>query len=145
MHTMRQTFEQLNVGDEVVRLVKLAITKVQLVRYAGASGDFNPLHTDDSVAQAAGFNGVVAHGMLLLAFMTEAVTSWIPRRWFKQIKTRFKSVSGSGDILTITGVVKEKHIENDSGIVTCEIQIADESNDVKASGTFQAAFPLGKE
>ena len=139
---MSQTFEQLKVGDEVVRLVKPAITKVQLVRYAGASGDFNPLHTDDEAARAAGLDGVVAQGMLLMAFMTEAVTSWVPKSWFKQIKTRFKSISRPGDILTISGFVNEKRIENDQGIVTCEIQVADESCDVKASGTFQVAFPL---
>jgi acyl dehydratase len=135
-------FQALNVGDEVVNLVKEPVTKNQLVRYAGASGDFNPLHTDDESARAVGFDGVIAHGMLVMGFLTQAVTTWIPRRLFRKIKVRFKGVTLPGDVLTMTARVAEKRIEGSSGIVTCSIEAMDQDKDVKVAGTFEAVFPL---
>ena len=57
-------FEDVKVGDELPPLVKGPIEQIQLTRYAGASGDFNPIHQDDEFARAAGMGGVFAHGML---------------------------------------------------------------------------------
>lgn len=135
-------FQALNVGDEVVKLVKPPVTRDQLVRYAGASGDFNPLHTDDEAARAAGFEGVVAHGMLVMGFVTQAVTTWIPTRHFKKIKVRFKGVTRPGDVITVTARVTEKRVEGHSGIVICTIEAVDQNKDPKVAGTFEAALPL---
>lgn len=135
-------FENLSPGDEVVRLVKAPITKVQLVRYAGASGDFNPLHTDDEAAREAGFHGVVAHGMLVMAFLAEAVTAWVPRTSFKRIKVRFKGVTRPGDVVTVVGRVKEKQVVEGQRWVTCTIEAVDQKRDVKATGTFDVTLPL---
>jgi acyl dehydratase len=52
------------------------ITRADLVRYAGASGDFNPIHWNDRVATAVGLPGVIAHGMLTMALAARAVTAW---------------------------------------------------------------------
>jgi len=52
------------------------ITRADLVRYAGASGDFNPIHWSDRVATSVGLPGVIAHGMLTLALVAQAVTEW---------------------------------------------------------------------
>jgi acyl dehydratase len=54
------------------------ITRADLVRYAGASGDHNPIHQDDSVATSVGLPGVIAHGMYTLALAARAVTAWFP-------------------------------------------------------------------
>ena len=62
-------FEDVLVGDEIPQLVKSPIKHLQLVRYAGASGDFNPLHTDPSVGEAIGTGGIIAHGMLIMGFV----------------------------------------------------------------------------
>jgi acyl dehydratase len=53
------------------------ITRADLVRYAGASGDFNPIHWSDRVATAVGLPGVIAHGMLTMALVSRAVTTWV--------------------------------------------------------------------
>jgi acyl dehydratase len=53
-------FEDVAVGDEITKLVKKPVNKVQIVKYAGASGDFNPLHTDDDVGKSVGLGGVIA-------------------------------------------------------------------------------------
>jgi acyl dehydratase len=52
------------------------VTRADLVRYAGASGDFNPIHWNDRVATEVGLPGVIAHGMLTMALAARAVTAW---------------------------------------------------------------------
>lgn len=66
-------YESLHEGQRLEPFIKPPVTKVQLVKYAGASGDFNPLHTDDAFAQEIGMNGVIAHGMLVMGFLGEYV------------------------------------------------------------------------
>ena len=69
-------FEDVKVGDELPALVKGPLERIQLTRYAGASGDFNPIHQDDEFAKAAGMGGVFAHGMLSMGFVAQAVSDW---------------------------------------------------------------------
>lgn len=136
------SFASITVGDEVIRLVKPPVTKLQMVRYAGASGDFNPLHTDDETARQAGFEGVVAHGMLVMAFMAEAVTTWVPKSCFTSIKVRFKGVTRPGEIITVKGHVSEKRAGENKGLVACTLEAADQNGDTKAAGTVTVALPL---
>ncbi len=69
-------FEALTVGD-VVAEQDFKITRDSLVRYAGASGDFNTIHYRDDIAQAVGLPGVLAHGMLTMGISIQPVVSWI--------------------------------------------------------------------
>lgn len=62
-------------GDELEARV-FTVTRADLVRYAGASGDFNPIHWSDRVATAVGLPGVIAHGMLTMALTARAVEEW---------------------------------------------------------------------
>ena len=64
------------VGDEVANET-IYLTRESLVRYAGASGDFNPIHYRDDVAQSVGLDGVLAHGMLTMGLAIAPVTSWL--------------------------------------------------------------------
>ena len=68
--------EQLTVGDEVAT-VTYRFTRDSLVRYAGASGDFNPIHYRDDVAVSVGLPGVLAHGMLTMGVAVQPVVEWI--------------------------------------------------------------------
>jgi acyl dehydratase len=63
------------VGDEIGPLV-VAVDRARLVRYAGASGDFNPIHWNERIATAVGLDGVIAHGMLTMALAGRLVTDW---------------------------------------------------------------------
>src|SRR5260221_11170048 len=67
-------FEDVQVGDAIPTLVKGPVTHLQLVRYAGASGDFNPLHTDPKTGEALGTGGIIAHGMLVIGSAGQMVT-----------------------------------------------------------------------
>jgi acyl dehydratase len=69
-------FADLNIGD-VIANSSFEINRGSLVRYAGASGDFNPIHYRDDVAQSVGLPGVLAHGMLTMGLAVQPVIDWI--------------------------------------------------------------------
>lgn len=69
----------MNVGD-VVAEQTFHLTRDSLVRYAGASGDFNPIHYRDDVAQSVGLPGVLAHGMLTMGLAVQPVVDWLDNR-----------------------------------------------------------------
>ena len=124
------SINDLSVGDELPRHAFDPITKVQLVRYAGASGDFNPLHTDDSVAQAAGLSGVIAQGPLVMGFIGQAIAKWFPVRSLKKFGVRFKGMTFPGDVITVKATVVEK---TDRTIV-CDVAACDQNDQVKVAG-----------
>jgi acyl dehydratase len=136
-------FEDVKVGDRIPPLTKDPISPVQLVRYAGASGDFNPLHFDPSIGQAAGFGGIIAHGMLIMGFVGEAITNWIPNHHLKKFKSRFIGITRPHDIITITGRVIEK--KEADRIIICSLAAIDQKGELKIKGSFEAQLPLKKQ
>lgn len=129
-------FEDFNVGDEMPPLVKGPVSEVQFVRYAGASGDFNPLHTVQAVGEAAGFGGVIAQGMLIMGFVAQAATGWVDNRDLRKLKVRFAGVTRPKDVITVTGRVKEK-VEEDNRVVFA-LEAKDQEGAVKITGSFEA-------
>ena len=91
----------LNVDDTVEQVVVDGLTRTQLVMYAGASCDFNPLHTDEVYAtQAAGFPSVFGHGMLTMALAGKAVTDYVGDGRLRRFGGRFRAQVWPGDTLT---------------------------------------------
>ncbi len=89
MNNAAKTFADLSIGD-VVAERELDFSRGRLVRYAGASGDFNPIHYRDDVAQSVGLEGVLAHGMLTMGAAVSPVTEWLGSAGFVQdYQTRF--------------------------------------------------------
>ncbi len=79
----------IQVGD-IVAEATYALTRDSLVRYAGASGDFNPIHYRDDVAVSVGLPGVLAHGMLTMGFAVQPVVDWLgDRGWVSDYQVRF--------------------------------------------------------
>lgn len=97
--TMRQ--------GETHRLRKEPVTTRQLVMYAGASGDYNPIHYDLPHAQAAGLGGVIAHGMLTMAFAGQCVSGWAgPASHIMEIGGRFLAPVRPGDVVEMNATVE---------------------------------------
>jgi acyl dehydratase len=134
-------FEDINVGDVMPELKKGPVQKLQHVMYAGASGDFNPLHTDDDFAKAVGMDGVIAHGMLIMGSVGQAITSWISKKHIKKFGVRFSGMTKPGSTIIITGTVTNKRVEAGKNIITCDVTAKDEQGDVKVTGSFEAALP----
>jgi acyl dehydratase len=103
---------ELAVGQELPMVEKPPITKVQLVKYAGASGDFNPIHTADEAARAVGLPGIIAHGMLSMGFLGDYAAELVGAAGYvAQVRVRFSGMVRPGDTLTLRGKVLEKDEE----------------------------------
>jgi acyl dehydratase len=101
---------------------KPAVTRVQLAMYAGASDDYNPIHYDEDYAKKAGLGGVIAHGMLTMGFMAQALTNWAgPRSRVRRIRARFTSPVRPGDVVRVEGEVISNTTGGDQCIVDCKL------------------------
>lgn len=134
-------FEDVQVGDDIPKLVTAPVTHLQLVRYAGASGDFNPLHTDPKIGEMIGVGGIIAHGMLIMGFVGQMLSDYVGPQALKKFGVRFKGMTHLNDEITCTGTITEKYEENGEGRVAGKVQAADQNGDVKVTGTFVAALP----
>ncbi len=115
MKYARVYFEDVEIGAEMPPLVKGPIKQIQLARYAGASGDFNPIHQDPGFARAAGMGGVFAHGMLSMGFVAQSVTDWLGAGTVRKLGVRFAGLVRLEDVITCRGKVVAKHPAKDDG------------------------------
>jgi len=132
----------MEVGDMLPTVEKDPVTKTQLVRYAGASGDFNPLHTDDAVAQEAGLKGVIAQGLLVMGFVGQAITCWVSKRDLKRFQVRFKGMTFPGDIISVSATVTEKVAEGENLRILCHTEAQDQKGKIKLTGQFEVLYPI---
>jgi len=138
-------FEDVKEGDEIPSLIKPPITEVQLVKYAGASGDFNPIHTVHHYAEKAGLGSVIAHGMLSMGFAGEHVAKWIGENGtLKRLKVRFTAMTRPGDIVTAKGKVTEKKTVDGENLVECDIWIEKADGTKTIAGNATVSLPAGK-
>lgn len=135
-------FEDVNVGDALPPLAK-TITHNQLVRYSGASGDFNPIHTDPEAARAAGLDGVIAHGLLNMAFLGQLVTDWCGDPGaVRQLHCRFSKMVRPGDTVTAKGAVTEKKAIDGEALVYLKVWVENQQGEIVLSnGLAVVALP----
>ena len=132
----------LAVGVEVSFEELAPISREQLKAYADASGDFNPIHLDDSTARAAGLPGIIAHGMLTAAFLSERGLSFMrqqfpKQKWqIRQFQTRFRSMTFLGDVISVGGSVREV---TESSVIL-DLQAKNQKGEVTTTGA--AKFEL---
>jgi acyl dehydratase len=134
-------YEDVQVGDELPKLVKVPVTRLQLVRYAGASGDFNPLHTDPAVGEAIGTGGIIAHGMLIMGFVGQLVSDYVGPAALRKFGVRFKGMTHINDVITCQGTITEKYEVDGETRIAGKVQAIDQNGDIKVLGTFVAALP----
>ncbi|TMD44587.1 MAG: dehydratase [Chloroflexi bacterium] len=113
--------EELDRGSALPDLRKPPITKLQLVKYAGASGDYNLIHTDDETARSVGLEGVIAHGMLSMAFLGEYLCWLAGPESVRRLSVRFNEMVRPGDILTCRGRVKERTMRD--AVVQLQLEV----------------------
>lgn len=111
------------IGQELTPLVKSPIEQELLNRYAAASGDHNPIHLDQAAAQRVGLPGIIAHGMLSMAFLGQFVNQQIAGvsdARVEKLKVRYVGMVRVGDTLTCLGKVKERTEEAHGVALTFE-------------------------
>ena len=93
-------WQALEVGDRLPALHLPPLTRVQLAVYCGASGDHNPVHVDSDFAREAGLGDVIAHGMLIMAWMGRCLTDQVEQARIRGFETRFTAMTRVGDAIT---------------------------------------------
>ena len=124
------------VGDTAPPLVVENLTRTNFVRYAGASGDFNPMHHDDTIATQVGNPSVFGHGMLTAGLMARVVKDWLGPEALRRIQVRFAKQVWPGETLTFTATVTAVHDDT----VDLDLQAANADGEVKLTGTATAAI-----
>jgi acyl dehydratase len=137
-------FEDVEVGTEMPPLVKPPVQQIQLTRYAGASGDFNPIHQDPAFARAAGMGDVFAHGMLSMGFVAQSVTDWLGAGTVRTIGVRFAALVRLGDVITCRGRVVAKRPAKAAGrgrhLVDLELWAENQRGEKVVTGKATAAL-----
>jgi acyl dehydratase len=126
-------FDEVNVGDEAPE-VRHELTRTDLVRYAGASGDFNPMHHDEVAAKAAGLPSVFGHGMFSMGLLGRAITDYVGVGNLRRYKVRFTKQTWPGETLISKVVVTGKREEGGERLIDLEVSLANQDGEVKVSG-----------
>jgi len=105
-------FEAVRIGEELPALAKAPIDRVQLSRYAGASGDFNPVHVDEVYAKGAGMPSVYAPGMLIMGFLGQLISDWARGAQLRKYHVKFIKIVWPSDTVVCKGRVTDRWGEN---------------------------------
>lgn len=133
--------QDVEVGGEIPALTKKP-TACQLLMWAGASGDLNPIHYDEEYARKRGLPGIVVHGQLIGCFLGQMVTDWIGGRGrLQKLSISYRGLNIPGDTLTCRGVVVKKYDEKGSCCVTAKIWAENPKGEKTVSGTATVVLP----
>lgn len=125
----------IKAGDRLVHKVFPPITRHALALYCGASGDHNPIHVDIDFAKTAGFPDVFAHGMLVMAYLGQALTDAVPPSRLRHFSTRFVAITQLGAKLTCEGTVTELFAEAGERRARLALTTRDERGEIKLEGS----------
>ncbi len=136
---MALSASKLKVGDtHTARLVE-DLKRTQIVQYAGASGDYNPLHTDEIfTTKVAGYPSVFAHGMLTMGMTGKMLTDYVGDARLTKYGVRFTNQVWPGDTLDSTATVKELKDEDGKKIVVLDVETKNQDGVVVVSGYAEA-------
>lgn len=123
------------------------ITQEKINLYAEASGDFNPIHIDQSFAAKTPLGGTIAHGMLSLAYVSEMMTLAFGRNWVSggKLRAKFKDSARPGDSLTVTGRVDCIEQKDDVRYANCVFECHNQKGNAIVAGEAVVRLPDGKE
>ncbi|EKN65701.1 hypothetical protein BABA_18951 [Neobacillus bataviensis LMG 21833] len=102
------TLLELQVGEAVKEIQLEPVSRMDLIKYSGASGDFNPIHTIDEEAKKAGLPGIIAHGMWTMGNLAKLFTSYYEDGFVQDYSIRFKGMVFLNDVVTLKATLKEK-------------------------------------
>jgi 3-hydroxybutyryl-CoA dehydratase len=120
------------------------VSQEQLIHYAEASGDHNPLHLDGAFAVATPFGKPIAHGMLVLAFLSEMLTQSLGSSWVNggRIRVRFRAPVYPGDVVTTQGMLRQAPSDLDE--VTYTVACLNQSGEQVITGDATVSWPSGE-
>jgi acyl dehydratase len=139
--SQQRYYQDVKKGEEIAPLVKAPTTR-QLVMWAGASGDYMPIHYDQDYARSRGLEGVIVHGQLVGAFLGQLMTDWVGEEgWLRQLSCSYKGMNYPGENIILRGKVTGKHVEKGEHLVECSVWAENPKGDKTASGMAVVVLP----
>ena len=134
-------WEDVTEGMDLPALAKEPTTQ-QLVKYAGASGDFYQIHYDKDFAAGNGLDGVILHGALKNAFLGQLMTQWMgPLGVLKKLSCQYRGMDFPGQTITGKGTVIRKYQEGAQNLVDCDIWLENPGGEKTTPGKATVALP----
>ncbi len=129
----------IQVGDTHTKVLVDDLTRTQIVQYAGASGDYNPVHSDEKfVTEIAGYPTVFAHGMLTMGMTGTLLTDWVGDGRLTKYGVRFVNQVWPGDTLTATAEVSAIRNEDGQDVADLTITTVNQDDTPVLTGTATA-------
>jgi len=132
------TNDTVSVGEERTQEFP-ALTRTMFVKYAGASGDFNPMHHDDTIASQVGNPSVFGHGMLSMGLAARVVKDWFGAEAIRRLQVRFAKQVWPGDVLTAKATVTGTRDENGEHLVDLDLTVQNQDGVTAITGSATAA------
>jgi acyl dehydratase len=130
-------YDDVQVGD-TAPAIDHELTRTDLVKYAGASGDFNPMHHDEVAAQAAGLPSVFGHGMFSAGLLATAITNYVGIGNLASYRMRFTKQTWPGEVLSTNVAVTEKRPGNE---IVLECVLVNQDGEAKLQAEAVAVLP----
>ena len=134
-------WDDVSEGMEILTLVKEPTTQ-QLVKYAGASGDYYQIHYDKDFAAGNGLDGVILHGALKNAFLGQLMTQWMgPEGTLKKLSCQYRGMDFPDQTITGKGTVIRKYQDQGQNLVDCDIWLENPTGEKTTPGKATVALP----
>jgi hypothetical protein len=133
-------FEDVNEGDVAPTLTRV-LTRTDLVAYAGASSDYNPMHHDEVKATAAGQPSVFGHGMFSMGLLGTAITDYVGAGNIARFTVRFARQTWPDEELSSSIVVTGKRTEGDDHLIDLDVRLRNADGEEKVVGEATATVP----
>ena len=122
------------VGDEIPEVIIEPLQQQDLIKYAKASGDYNPIHLDKNFANNIGLDNVIVHGMLIMAHLGKSIANSMTTSYLKHFSVQFSSITTLGEKLICSGQVIKIEKEKEKKIISLNLKVLNLSNDIKILG-----------
>jgi hydroxyacyl-ACP dehydratase HTD2-like protein with hotdog domain len=138
-------YEDIKEGADIPALVKCPTT-MQLVKYAGASGDYYQIHYDKDFAASSGLPGVIVHGWLALAFLGQMLTDWLgDGGTLVKLNGSYRGINKVNEDIICNGKILKKYIEDGRHLARAEIWAENPQGDKTVTGFAVIALPSKKK
>jgi acyl dehydratase len=133
-------YDDVTEGDAAPEFTHV-LDRMDLVMYAGASGDFNPMHTNEVAAQQAGLPSVFGHGMFTMGLLGKAITDYVGVGNLERYNVRFTKQTWPGETLVTHVTVAKKFDEDGEHKVELDCEVVNQDGEPKVQGIAVAALP----
>jgi peroxisomal enoyl-CoA hydratase 2 len=135
------TADDVAVGDTAPEINVEDVQRKDFVKYAGASGDFNPIHYDEPYAKEAGNDSVFGQGMLTAGYASHMIADWFGLENVTRFKVRFRARLFPGDCLTVSGEITDVGRHDDGATVIAEFAVTNQDDEQLITGEATADLP----